>query len=53
MIDQGFAFTGLRPPLVPLVGFYSGMEKRVTLLHFEHRLGLQRSTLAVKYPDTN
>ncbi len=51
--DQGFAFTGLRPPLVPLVGFYSGMEKRVTLLHFEHRLGPQRSTLAMKYPDMN
>ena len=35
--DQGIAFTGLQPPLKPLVGFYAGMEKRVTLIHFEHK----------------
>jgi hypothetical protein len=34
--DQGVAFTGLKPPLQPLVAIYAGMEKRVTLIHFEH-----------------
>lgn len=27
---------GLKTPLVPLVGFYAGMEKRVTILHYEY-----------------
>lgn len=34
--DQGIAFAGLKPPLTPLVAVYAGMEKRVTLIHFEH-----------------
>lgn len=34
--DQGIAFAGLKPPLTPLVAIYAGMEKRVTLIHFEH-----------------
>ena len=34
--DQGIAFAGLKPPLRPLVAIYAGMEKRVTLIHFEH-----------------
>ena len=34
--DQGVAFAGLKPPLRPLVAIYAGMEKRVTLIHFEH-----------------
>ena len=34
--DQGVAFAGLRPPLRPLIAIYAGMEKRVTLIHFEH-----------------
>ena len=29
------AFTGLRPPLRPVVAFYAGMKKRVTLLNSE------------------
>ena len=29
-------FSGLRPPITPLVAFYAGMEKRVTVIHFEH-----------------
>ena len=33
--DQGIAFSGIRPPVRPLVAFYAGMEKRVTLIHFE------------------
>lgn len=34
--DQGVAFSHLRPPLTPVVAFYAGMEKRVTVLHYEH-----------------
>ena len=34
--DQGIAFAGLKPPLRPVVAIYAGMEKRVTLIHFEH-----------------
>lgn len=34
--DQGIAFAGLKPPLTPLIAIYAGMEKRVTLIHFEH-----------------
>ena len=34
--DQGIAFSGLTPPLRPIVGFYAGMEKKVTLVHYEH-----------------
>lgn len=34
--DQGIAFAGLKPPLWPVVAIYAGMEKRVTLIHFEH-----------------
>ena len=34
-MDQGIAFSGLQPPLTPLVAFYAGMEKRVTILHYE------------------
>lgn len=56
-VDQGVAFTELRPPLVPVVAFYSGMQKRVTLIHFEHTLGSQKSTTVsaniVRYPNTN
>ena len=33
--DQGIAFSGIRPPVRPLVAFYAGMEKRITLIHFE------------------
>ncbi len=52
-VDQGVAFTGLRPPLIPLICFYSGMEKRVTLLHYEHTLGPQNPPSVLKYPDMN
>lgn len=34
--DQGVAFAGLKPPLQPLIAIYAGMEKRITLIHFEH-----------------
>ncbi len=34
-IDQGIAFSNLSPPIRPLVAFYAGMEKRVTLIHSE------------------
>ena len=34
-MDQGIAFSGLQPPLMPVVAFYAGMEKRVTILHYE------------------
>lgn len=40
--DQGIAFAGLKPPLRPLVAIYAGMEKRVTLIHFEHIPKLSR-----------
>ena len=36
--DQGIAFAGLKPPLTPVIAIYAGMEKRVTLIHFEHIL---------------
>ena len=35
--DQGIAFANIRPPVKPIVGFYSGMEKRITLIHYEHK----------------
>ena len=35
--EQGVAFSGIRAPLRPIVCFYAGMEKRVTLIHFEHK----------------
>jgi hypothetical protein len=35
--DQGIAFTNITPPLKPIVGFYAGMEKKITLVHFEHK----------------
>ena len=34
--DQGIAFSGLKPPLRPLIAIYAGMEKKVTMIHFEH-----------------
>lgn len=34
--DQGVAFTGVTPPVRPIVGFYAGMQKKVTLVHYEH-----------------
>ena len=34
--DQGIAFSGLIPPLRPIIGFYAGMEKKVTLVHHEY-----------------
>lgn len=34
-MDQGVAFSGLQTPLRPLVAFYAGMEKRITILHYE------------------
>ena len=33
--DQGIAFSGISTPIKPLVAFYAGMEKRVTLIHYE------------------
>ena len=33
--EQGKVLPGLKTPLTPVVAFYSGMEKRVTFLHFE------------------
>ena len=33
--DQGVVLPGLQQPLTPVITFYSGMEKRVTFLHFE------------------
>lgn len=35
-MDQGIAFADLQPPLTPVIAFYSGMQKRVTILHYEH-----------------
>ena len=35
--EQGVAFSGIRAPLRPIVCYYAGMEKRVTLIHFEHK----------------
>ena len=35
--DQGVAFASIHPPVKPIVGFYSGMEKRITLIHYEHK----------------
>lgn len=32
--DMGVAFLDLERPLTPVVGFYAGMEKRVTVLHY-------------------
>ena len=34
--EQGVAFTDLQPPLTPVIAFYSGMEKRITILHYEY-----------------
>lgn len=35
--EQGIAFSGIRAPVRPIVCYYAGMEKRVTLIHFEHK----------------
>ena len=35
--EQGTAFSGIRAPVRPIVCYYAGMEKRVTLIHFEHK----------------
>lgn len=35
--DQGIAFTNINPPVRPFIGFYAGMEKKVTLVHYEHK----------------
>ena len=35
--DQGIAFTNISTPVRPIVGFYAGMEKKVTLVHFEQK----------------
>ena len=35
--EQGVAFSGIRAPLRPIVCYYASMEKRVTLIHFEHK----------------
>ena len=43
--DQGIAFINITPPVKPIVGFYAGMEKKITLVHFEHTpLELQTSS---------
>ena len=34
--DQGIAFSGIAPPIRPVVGFYAGMQKKITLIHYEH-----------------
>ena len=35
--DQGVAFAGLKTaPYRPIVAFYANMEKKITLVHFEH-----------------
>ena len=31
------AFTNIQPPVRPIVGFYAGMDKMTTLIHFEHK----------------
>ena len=53
--DQGVAFSGLKPPLRPLVAIYAGMEKRVTLLHFEYtpRLSIAQPATTTAYNDIN
>lgn len=48
--DQGVAFSGLQPPLTPLVAFYAGMEKRVTVLHFEYTS--KEAPIPVPLPET-
>ena len=35
--DQGIACTNINPPVRPIVGFYAGMEKKITLVHYEHK----------------
>lgn len=50
-LDQGVAFSGLQPPLFPLVSFYAGMEKRVTLIHFGCEQ--KRPALLQKQPSPN
>ena len=34
--DQGVAFSNIALPVRPIVGFYAGMEKKITLVHYEH-----------------
>lgn len=48
--DQGVAFTNLTGPYYPVVAFYAGMEKRVSLQHFEQ---LETSTLVAIPLDEN
>lgn len=47
--NVGMAFSGLQRPLTPLVAFYAGMEKRVTVLHYEY---IPASEPAQKSPST-
>ena len=35
--EQGIAFTDINPPVRPFIGFYAGMEKKITLVHYEHK----------------
>ena len=53
--DQGVAFAGLKPPLRPLIAIYAGMEKRVTLIHFEHtpKLSSPQPMTTSVYNDVN
>ena len=49
------AFTNIKPPVKPVVGFYSGMEKKVTLVHFEHNTTdpVVSQTVTEKFNDLN
>ena len=51
--DQGVAFGSIQPPVTPLVGFYAGMEKRITLIHFSHKEKVPKLSPTVKYPGLN
>lgn len=49
-VDQGTAFAGVELPVWPVVAFYAGMEKKVTLLHVEHRPIARLPSIASSVP---
>ena len=54
--DQGIAFSNIRLPVKPIVGFYAGMEKKITLVHYEHKtteLSISPKSAAKVFNDLN
>ena len=41
--DQGIAFSNIRLPVKPIVGFYAGMENKTTLAHYEHKKNIGKA----------